>query len=81
MPYAIHMALSISQPVSRTHKHAILECINAVIVMNMLRTSEIDMADSVKSSDIDVFLADTARAIHSTYHTELKASSGAAIFG
>ncbi len=31
--------------------------------------------------DIDVFLSDAAWAIHSTYHTVLKASPGAAIFG
>jgi hypothetical protein len=49
--------------------------------MNMLRTAEIDMADSVKTSDIDAFLTDAAWAIHSTYHTVLKASPGAAIFG
>ena len=38
----------------------------------MLRTAEIDMADSVKPSDIDVFLSDAAWAIRSTYHTVLK---------
>jgi hypothetical protein len=47
----------------------------------MLRTSELDMAESVKASDIDVFLSDAAWAIRSTYHTVLKASPGAAIFG
>ncbi len=47
----------------------------------MLRTAEIDRADSVKPSDIDVFLSDAACAICSTYHTVLKASPGAAIFG
>ena len=47
----------------------------------MLCTAEIDMADSVKTSDIDAFLTDAAWAIHSTYHTVLKASPGAAIFG
>jgi hypothetical protein len=49
----------------------------------MLHTSELDMADSasVKTSDIDVFLSDAAWAIRSTYHTVLKASPGAAIFG
>jgi hypothetical protein len=47
----------------------------------MLRTSELNMAESVKASDIDVFLSDAAWAIHSTYHTVLKASPGAAIFG
>jgi hypothetical protein len=60
--------------------NAILECIHAV-VMIMLHTAEMDMADSVKPSDINVFLSDTAWAIHFTYHTVLKASPGAAIFG
>ncbi len=46
----------------------------------MLRTSELDMAESVKASDIDVFLSDVAWAVCSTYHTVLKASPGAAIF-
>jgi hypothetical protein len=35
----------------------------------------------VKPSDIDILLSDTAWAIHSTYHTVLKASPGAASFG
>ena len=47
----------------------------------MLRTAELDMANTVAPSDIDVFLTNTAWAIHSTYHTVLKASPGAAIFG
>jgi hypothetical protein len=47
----------------------------------MLRTSELNMAESVKASDIDVFLSDAAWAICSTHHTVLKASPGAAIFG
>jgi hypothetical protein len=47
----------------------------------MLRTSELTMAELVKASDIDVFLSDTAWAVCSTYHTVLKASPGAAIFG
>ena len=50
--------------------------------MNMLRTSELDMADSVEPEDISTFLNDAAWAtIRSTYHTVLKASPGAAIFG
>ena len=49
--------------------------------MNMLHTAEIDIADSVKPSDIDVFLSDTALAIRSIYHKVLNASPGAAIFG
>jgi hypothetical protein len=47
----------------------------------MLHTSKLDMAETVKSSDIDVFLSDAAWAVSSTYHTVLKASPGAAIFG
>jgi hypothetical protein len=47
----------------------------------MLHTAEIDMAYSLKPSDIDVFLSDGAWAICSTYHMVLKASPGAAIFG
>jgi hypothetical protein len=47
----------------------------------MLHTSELDMAEMVKSSDIDIFLSDAAWAVCSTYHTVLKASPGAAIFG
>jgi hypothetical protein len=39
------------------------------------------MVDSVAPDDIDVVLTDAAWAIRSTYHTVLKASPGAAIFG
>jgi hypothetical protein len=46
-----------------------------------LRTFELNMAETVKASDIDVFLSDAAWAVCSTYHTVLKASLGAAIFG
>ncbi len=46
----------------------------------MLRTSKLDMAESVKASDIDVFLSDAAWAVCSTYHTVLKVSPVAAIF-
>ncbi len=47
----------------------------------MLCTSELDMAETITPDDINVFLDNTAWAIHSTYHTALKASPGAAIFG
>jgi hypothetical protein len=47
----------------------------------MLHTAELDMADSVTPDDVDVFLDNAAWAIRSTYHTVLKASPGAAIFG
>jgi hypothetical protein len=47
----------------------------------MMRTSEIDMDKSVEPADIDTFIDHAAWAIRSTYHTVLKASPGAAIFG
>jgi hypothetical protein len=72
------MPTSIKNP----QANAILDCIHAVFVFtNMLHTAELDMAVSVNATDIDIFLADAAWAIHSTYHTVLKASPGAAIFG
>jgi hypothetical protein len=39
------------------------------------------MAETITPDDVDVFLDNAAWAIHSTYHTVLKASPGAAIFG
>jgi len=39
------------------------------------------MADSVHPADIDSFIDNAVWAICSTYHTVLKASPGAAIFG
>jgi hypothetical protein len=47
----------------------------------MLRTAELDMANSVTPDDVNVFLDNAAWAIRSTYHTVLKDSPGAAIFG
>ena len=47
----------------------------------MLCTAEIHMAPSVEPSDIDTFVTNATWAICSTYHTALKASPGAAIFG
>ena len=47
----------------------------------MLRTAEINMGDLVTPDDVNVFLDNAAWAIFSTYHTVLKASPGAAIFG
>ncbi len=45
------------------------------------RTSEIATAKSVEPADIDTFIDNAAWAICSSYHTVLKASPGAAIFG
>ena len=66
--------------VKNPQANAILERVHQVIMV-MLRTAEIDMADTVDASDIDTFLTNVAWAIRSTYHTVLKASPGAAIFG
>ncbi len=49
--------------------------------MTMLHTTELDMADTLVSSDISDFLMDATWAVHSTYHTELEASPVKAIFG
>ncbi len=46
-----------------------------------MRTAKLDMADSVYPADIDTFIDNAVWAICSTYHTVLKASPGAAIFG
>ena len=47
----------------------------------MLCTIELDMANTVETSDIEAFLTDAAWTIWSTYHTVVKASTGATIFG
>jgi hypothetical protein len=60
--------------------NAILECLHKVLAQT-LRTAELDMAMTVTSNDVDVFLNNTAWAICSTYHTVIEASSGGAIFG
>jgi hypothetical protein len=46
----------------------------------MLRTAELDMANSVTPDEVDFFLDNAAWAIQSTYHTVLEASPGAATF-
>ncbi len=51
------------------------------VLGTMMRTAELDMADSVYPADINTFIDNTVWAIRSTYHTVLKASPGAAIFG
>ncbi len=44
----------------------------------MMRTSEIDIANSDEPADIDTFINNAAWAIRKTYHKILKASPGAA---
>ena len=60
--------------------NAILEHVHQVIIA-MLCTAKIDIANTVVPSDIDTFLTDVAWTICSTYHTVLKASPDRAIFG
>ncbi len=55
VPYAKHKPTSVKNP----QANAILEHIHAVLI-NMLCTSEIDTTNSVRPSDIDVFLIDAA---------------------
>jgi hypothetical protein len=66
--------------VKNPQANGILECVLQVLGQ-MLRTAELDMADSVTPNNVGVFLDNAAWAIRSTYHTVLKASPGAAIFG
>jgi hypothetical protein len=49
--------------------------------MGMLRTADIDMADTISESDLEDFLTNAAWVVRSTYHTVLKASPGEAFFG
>jgi hypothetical protein len=60
--------------------NAICEHVHQVLGTRM-RTSEIDMANSVEPADIDKLIDNAAWAICSTYHKVLKASPCAAIFG
>jgi hypothetical protein len=60
--------------------NAILERLHQVLGQ-MLCTSELDMAKTITPDDVNVFLDNAAWAICSTYHTVLKASPGAVIFG
>jgi hypothetical protein len=66
--------------VKNPQANGILECVHQVLGQ-MLCTAELDMAHSVTPDDVDVFLNNVAWAIRSTYHTVLKASPGAAVFG
>ena len=55
--------------------NAILERLHQVLG-KMLRTSELNMAETITPDEVDVFLDNAAWAICSTYHTVLKASPG-----
>ena len=60
--------------------NAVLERIHAVVT-NMMRTSGLDSCDAITPQIIDDFLLNVAWAIRSTYHTVLKTTPGAAVFG
>jgi len=60
--------------------NAILERQHGVIA-DMMRTSGLDMQHTVTESDIDDFVVNAAWALRSTYHTVLKTTPGAAVFG
>jgi hypothetical protein len=66
--------------VKNPQANSILDCVHQVLGQ-MPCTAELDMAHSVTPDDVNVFLDNVAWAICSTYHTVLKASPGAAIFG
>jgi hypothetical protein len=74
----MHKPTSVKNPQANT----MLKRIHAVLgIGNMLLTYKLDMAKMVKASDMDIILSDAAWGVCSTYHTVLKASPGAAIFG
>ena len=76
-PYGLqHKPNSVKNP----QANAILWHVHQTI-MGMLHTAEINIADTVRKSDIADFLTNAAWAICSTYHTVLKALPGTAIFG
>ncbi len=62
-----HKPTSVKNP----QANAILEQVHQIL-MTMLRTAELDMANPVAPSDVDAFLTNAALAICSTYHTVLK---------
>ena len=66
--------------VKNPQSNAILERQHAVIA-DCMRSSSLDMRDTVTPDDIDDFVVNVAWALRSTYHTVLKTTPGAAIFG
>jgi hypothetical protein len=66
--------------VKNPQANAIFERLHQVLGQ-MLCTSELNMAKTITPDDVNVFLNNAAWAIRSTYHTVLKASPGAVIFG
>jgi len=48
---------------------------------DMLRTSNIDMSDTITPEQVDTFVTNAAWAIRATYHTVLGTAPGTAVFG
>ena len=66
--------------VKNPQANAIIERVHGVLG-DMMRTRALDMSPTVDDTMIEDFLVDAAWAIRSTYHTVLKSTPGAAIFG
>ena len=66
--------------VKNPQANAIIERIHGVIG-DMMRTRQLDMSETIEDTMIEDPLVDAAWAIRSTYHTVLKSTPGAAIFG
>jgi hypothetical protein len=66
--------------VKNPQANAILERVHGVFG-DMLRTSGLDMSETVTNDDIDDFLTNAAWAIRSTHHTVLQSTPAAAVFG
>ena len=60
--------------------NAVLERMHGV-VGNMMQTRQLDGQKTLTDDDIDEFIVNAARAVHSTYHTVLGSSPGSDIFG
>lgn len=66
--------------VKNPQANAILERVHGVFG-DMLRTSGLDMSETVTNDDVDDFLTNAAWAIRSTHHTVLQSTPAAAVFG
>eukprot|EP00957_Ditylum_brightwellii_P132041 10067769-Ditylum_brightwellii.AAC.1 len=66
--------------VKNQQANAIVEQVHGVIG-NMIRTSTTDMSPTINDTMIEDFLVDASWAVSSTYHTILKSTPGADIFG
>eukprot|EP00804_Cyclotella_cryptica_P000594 CCRYP_009980-RA/>CCRYP_009980-RA protein AED:0.70 eAED:0.70 QI:0/-1/0/1/-1/1/1/0/176 len=71
-----HEPASVKNP----QANAILKQVDQAIMM-MLRTADLELVDMVNESDIADFLTSVTWAVCSTYHTVLKTSPVASIFG